>query len=547
MITITPQGSIYLCKTPLESDYKNQLTFANATAQESYFTSKVYRSFNNDHYTYLKKENTITVGCSVDDIIECNYLFYVNTGFTNKIYYCFIKNMEYVNENVTRIFIETDVFQTYQFDINYNTSFVEREHVNNDTYGLHTIPEDLETGEYITQSGTETIYQVRGLNYLTDWYICIATTETGGLATPAYTTNGKLYNGIYSGLYYFLFADGINADKFIKGLQTQTTGDAIVAIFMIPRALGNVTAPTGSDWIDATLGTYTFHTAYVNYSTADINLGNVSFNIENYLDANYVPRNKKLLCYPYRYLLLSNNAGQTNTYYYEKFKIDNTYSNCQFKIQGTISPGCNIRLIPKNYTANLLNCVDGGKLPTCAWLNDPYINWLTQNSVNLKLEKIKDYASIGVGSVLTIATGGAGALIGGGLIASGVSGIFDTMKAKYEHSLAPSTAGGGMNQGDLNFSQQNTFAYFKMTIKKEYAEIIDKYFDMFGYKVNAVKIPNITGRTNWNYVKTIDCNFDGNIPQDYMKKIRNMFDNGITLWHNPSTMYDYTQSNTIVS
>ena len=84
MITITPQGSIYLCKTPLESDYKNQLTFANATAQETYFTSKVYRSFNNDNYTYLKKDNTITIGCSVDDIIECNYLFYVNTDLPIK-------------------------------------------------------------------------------------------------------------------------------------------------------------------------------------------------------------------------------------------------------------------------------------------------------------------------------------------------------------------------------------------------------------------------------------------------------------------------------
>ena len=32
-MTITPQGQLYLCKTPLENDYKNQLTFANANAQ----------------------------------------------------------------------------------------------------------------------------------------------------------------------------------------------------------------------------------------------------------------------------------------------------------------------------------------------------------------------------------------------------------------------------------------------------------------------------------------------------------------------------------
>ena len=66
-------------------------------------------------------------------------------------------------------------------------------------------------------------------------------------------------------------------------------------------------------------------------------------------------------------------------------------------------------------------------------------------------------------------------------------------------------------------------------------------------KVNEVKIPNTTGRTNWNYVKTIDCNFEGDIPQMYLNKIKEIFNNGITLWHNGSTFLDYSQSNNIVS
>ena len=85
-----------------------------------------------------------------------------------------------------------------------------------------------------------------------------------------------------------------------------------------------------------------------------------------------------------------------------------------------------------------------------------------------------------------------------------------------------------------------------MSIKSEYARQIDNYFTMFGYQINLVKLPNITGRTNWNYVKTINCNFDGDIPQRDLLIIRGMFNSGITLWHNPSVMYDYTQSNSIV-
>ena len=69
---------------------------------------------------------------------------------------------------------------------------------------------------------------------------------------------------------------------------------------------------------------------------------------------------------------------------------------------------------------------------------------------------------------------------------------------------------------------------------------------MYGYKVNDVKTPNITGRTNWNYVKTIGCNIVGDVPQDDMQKIKDIFNNGVTLWHNPSTFLDYSQSNNIV-
>ena len=54
----------------------------------------------------------------------------------------------------------------------------------------------------------------------------------------------------------------------------------------------------------------------------------------------------------------------------------------------------------------------------------------------------------------------------------------------------------------------------------KYAKIIDKYFSMYGYKINDLKLPNISGRSNWNYVKTIGCNILGDIPQEDMEKIK---------------------------
>ena len=96
MISVTPQGSIYLCKAPLINDYKNQLTFSNLTSQINYFNTRILKTF--DNYTYIKKDNVIKVGENIDNIINCNYLFYKNVGFTQKYYFCFITKNRFLKE-----------------------------------------------------------------------------------------------------------------------------------------------------------------------------------------------------------------------------------------------------------------------------------------------------------------------------------------------------------------------------------------------------------------------------------------------------------------
>lgn len=93
----------------------------------------------------------------------------------------------------------------------------------------------------------------------------------------------------------------------------------------------------------------------------------------------------------------------------------------------------------------------------------------------------------------------------------------------------------------------NTFHFYKMSIKQEYAKIIDDYFSMYGYKVNEIKVPNLNTRTNWNYIKTQNINLVGNMPQKDADELKEIFNTGVTLWHNPSTFLDYSQSNTIVT
>ena len=225
-------------------------------------------------------------------------------------------------------------------------------------------------------------------------------------------------------------------------------------------------------------------------------------------------------------------------------------------MKGVLNPGCSINLTPTNYNGSASSDNDAiqlGKFPICNFQNDMYTNWLTQNSINVLGQNITtddmNIASTSFGSLAgTITNVASGNYFGAGLnVASGLQGIASAMIQQKQHNMIAPTVNGQLNSADVNVaSGNNTFHFYKMSIKQEYAKIIDEYFDMFGYKVNDVKVPNITGRQNWNYVKTINCNFSGNIPQTDLNIIKTIFDNGITLWHNPSTIYNYNNSNNIV-
>lgn len=268
----------------------------------------------------------------------------------------------------------------------------------------------------------------------------------------------------------------------------------------------------------------------------------------------WTPVNNKLKCFPYQYLIVSNNIGQNGIMHYEKFS---NADNATFSVKGVLNPGCSINITPTNYNGNATSDNDAiqlGKFPICNYLNDMYTNWLTQNSINILGStfttddiNIANSALSGVASTATnLAVGN---YMGAGMsVAGGLSGVTNSLIQKKQHNMIPATVNGQLNSADINVaSGNNTFHFYKMSVRYEYAKIIDDFFSAFGYKINDVKLPNITGRTNWNFVKTVNCNITGDIPQEDVQTLKNMFDEGVTFWHNPSTFLDYSQTNSIVS
>lgn len=125
---VTPQTNIFLLRCPLTLSNKNQLTFTSQTQQHNYFNGLTKLGI--DDGSYQRKDNVIRYPAHIDNVLTYNYCMYQNENYTNKWFYAFITNMRYVNDNMTEISIKTDVYQTWQFDIQWKDSFVEREMLN---------------------------------------------------------------------------------------------------------------------------------------------------------------------------------------------------------------------------------------------------------------------------------------------------------------------------------------------------------------------------------------------------------------------------------
>ena len=84
----------------------------------------------------------------------------------------------------------------------------------------------------------------------------------------------------------------------------------------------------------------------------------------------------------------------------------------------------------------------------------------------------------------------------------------------------------------FDFGHQYNGVYFIFKeVKSEYRRKLDDYFHMFGYKVNEVKTPELKTRQHFNYIQTTACNITGEFNNEDIREIKNVFDNGVTLWH----------------
>jgi len=459
------------------------------------------------------------------------------------------------------------------FDLAFRPCLIDREHTNDDTIGKHTLPEGLELGEMISNGN------VINFGWRTeDWNATVCVVEvsqvenTGESATMSYDwgsdashSTNPIINSNYRGtipLIIGLRSGSSNTpDSLIRLYDIAGLGGSIVNVYTLPKAL------VGSTYYNISISVTVGSETRINNdcvvpadSTGVFSLSSRTFTRPGQING-YTPKNNKLFTYPYCYFNISNNAGTSIPYHYEDFNGDIT-----FETEGTFGASGQTKAIPQNYKSVLNSqnrldySINGAKFPICSWKSDSYTNWLTQNAVNLETQWKTTLISGGTAiaqntlsgaSTLGLAGAGIGALGGGLQAGAGLIALArEQHVAKTQANMVPDQVHGNLGAGDFVWAKYTSpFTYQPMSIKIEYARCIDEFFSQFGYKCNRVKIPNITGRRNWNYVKTVGCYITGSgndVPQEDMLEIRRMFDNGITFWHNPLYFGNYGVNNDII-
>jgi hypothetical protein len=130
--------------------------------------------------------------------------------------------------------------------------------------------------------------------------------------------------------------------------------------------------------------------------------------------------------------------------------------------------------------------------------------------------------------------------------------IRSTMASVQDAKVQPNTAKGDTSSTGLDLARDTvTFFIEQTTIKPEFAQKIDLYFQMFGYQVNSLEVPTLRTRDKWNYIKTVNAVITSNlnektIPLEDIRMLEDIFNNGVTIWHSESYMYQYAVQNNIL-
>ena len=527
---------------PCDDTYSDVIKFGSAGAQAAYFSGLAKYTFSNCSYQRVnnsvaspRSPLTCRIPTVADNVYDCNYVMFQNQAFGSKWFYAFIRRINYINPDTTEIEYEIDSYQTYQFDYKVKPCLVTREHWNTDNLGESQQAEPLEGMPCITTKLVNKFYGMRNI-------IVLTTTDPTNKEC-----SGEMVAGRYSGCQMREVvngAGGVNA--LLNSYAENGNLDAVVGIYQSPfsKADFNENSVKKED-----------------YSPGLSLSSSTSF-------GGYVPKNKKLYNSPYCYFTFSNCSGQVEKIEPQLMKEKGDSIEPKFKIYQVYTVPNVLICSAANYQTtdslgdNFDYSVEAESPPACTWSGNQYANWIATNETRYWINTLSaglnmmtgiggaartslmtpnsNDASYNEGNTLNVGMSSLGSLTNGAATMYSQLYEYEIARQTTTPILKGSRVGANFNTAYGRYG----FEFRLWQITKEQAQVVDQFFDMYGYATNLVKIPNETGRENWNYVKTADVIIDGSMPVQDMRRIKNMYNTGVRFWHT-TDVGNYSLSNAI--
>lgn len=595
-----PVSTIMLCRGyPCDREHENTLYFASKSAQWTYMKSLVKYTYSAQSYQRYAK-NTLRIAQRADDLYDCNYLIFSNSAISTAstpsdstpIFYAFVDKVEYINDNCTEVVYTLDPIQTFWFNFSLGECYVEREHTETDYRYGNLVPEDMEVKAYYHKT-LETVNLLRfdetGATSSVDlWSIlfvympgekyCDAvdsyTSSTPNRADPdsynivpsmhwadtedtgsGFSNKGEMRNGVYNNAkYLYLHLPPITTanigkiTNILKSVASRFDAVAkiqILSVTMVPR----IFAQTPNNWTTPSAWTPPDGATATVSKTISITRPT---SLNGPSNATYTPRNKKLLSYPFCSIKIDN--GEESKEFAWEY-VDGI--GATFMLKGVVAPAPEIVVYPDDYLGESTKYTENGvftkNFVNTAWTIDGYQQYLQSNQNSIVFGFITSAIGTIAGIVAAAGTGGAGAA----LAVSGAAGLATSFANLEDRKSMPDRISGASSFSAL----RNTLGMFKYSFEQANvypaaAERIDKYFDMYGYAVNTVKVPNIkasgvTLRPHWNYVKTngavvLPASNTGSgsaansASVDELEAIKKIFDKGVRFWTTASEVGKYS-------
>lgn len=506
---------------------------ANGATRDNYFSSPdgylATKVCSMADCTFIRKDMTLTVNQNADFLNDkgVNYCRFENpAGAGNnsgqvRWYYCFINKIEYVAPETSRCYLQTDVFTTYFDVINLNQCMVEREHVYNDAVFTHTLPEPTPSIEHENRLLDGEMW---------DFFDCIPVFGISNAGEGIQDLNNVGWvptPGIVLGCDNEYLLDLI--DMIVQD------GRQVIWSAFVPKDMCSLTQTSNEH-----VYVVSEHSSYTNVNINGISHGYITYG-EGAGAVTHNIRNNKINCYPFCSYQLTDLWNQSVVLKPEDMGGD------EFKKVSNLGASPCLSIYPKDYrgglmTENAINITDFSIVPY-------EVNYFSQytalNKNQLRVSQIKDDWTVAK-SLMNIPSavvkGATGDITGG--VDSVMGGMFEHFNReamltdmKQRPPITANPPAGSVKLGNTTLG----YGIVESVPKLEHIEILDNFFDRFGYNVSQVKTPAWNTRAYWNYIKTNGACMSGRVPIDDLKKLNALFDAGITIFHTTTNYGQYTE------